>query len=277
MNQNIFLTLNSFSNMKQFFTLVLSLSTFLSFGQLTTSFNYSLSLPQGDMAKNITAIHQGVLSVGYRLPKAMKFVQVGADLGYGSYANLSVPVELQFDNSRPTRTNINYNSNVFAANAFLQVDLVKNKIITPYLLLKGGVQNFHSSIVVDDPHDTDGCQPLEKENILSDQTMTYSYGGGFRYQLPTPQFSRCVHDHYINVQFLATQGGAVDYINTKKLTDHSQHTAHQTQQTADETGKPLEMRFINVTSNVVHAHKVAEVYTSTLRLLNINVGYYIRF
>jgi hypothetical protein len=256
--------------------LVFSFSAFLSFGQLTSSLHYSLGLPQGSMAKNIHAIHQGSLSVGYRLPKVLRFVQVGADLSYGGYGSLSMPVELQFDNSKPTSTTINYSSNVVAANGFLQVDLFNKGFITPYLMVKGGAQNFHSSIVVQDPMDTDGCKPLENENILSDQTMTYSYGGGLRFQLPTPNYYRRVRQQFIDVQFVATRGGSLDYINAKKLTDHSLHVAPTTTAT-DETVKPLEMRFINVTSNVVHAHKVAEVFTSPLRLLDIKVGYYVQF
>jgi hypothetical protein len=263
--------------MKKLLTLVFCWTTALSFGQMTASFHYSLSLPQGNMVKNINAIHQGTLSVGYRLPQALRFVQVGADLGYGGYANLSVPVELQFENSKPTRTNINYSSNVFAANAFLQLDLFKKGIVTPYVLLKGGVQDFHSNIYVEDPADVDGCRALENESILSDETPTYSFGGGLRFQLPSPNYSNRINKHSIDVQFLATRGGNVDYINTKKLTDHSQHTVLPTPQTTDEVSKPLEVRFINVNSKVVHAHKVAEVFTSPLRLLDIKIGYYISF
>ena len=261
--------------MKQLFTFVFSFSFFLSYGQLTSSVYYSLGLPQGNMAKNITAIHQGGLSVGYRLPKALRSVRIGADLSYGGYANLSVPVELQFDNSKPTKTNINYSSNVFAANGFLQVDLFKKAFVTPYLMVKGGVQDFHSSVFVEDPTDIDGCKPLENESILSDETRTYSYGGGLRFALPTPNYGRRVRQHSIDMQFLATRGGNLDYINAKKLTDHSQHTVHQP--TTGEEGKPLEMRFINVTSNVVHAHKVAEVFTSSLRLLEIKLAYCVSF
>jgi hypothetical protein len=261
--------------MKKFLTLVFSFTAFVSFGQFTAALHYSLGLPQGSMAKNIHAVHQGGLSVGYRLPKALRCVQVGADLSYGGYGSLSMPVELQFGNGRPTQTTINYQSNVFAANVFLQVDLFKKGIITPYLMLKGGIQDFHSSIYVEDPNDIDGCRPLENEDILSDETMTFSYGGGLRFQLPMPNCSNHrVRQHFIDVQVLAIRGGNLDYINTRDLADHGQHVMPKT---SDEDGRPLEMRFINVTSNVVHAHKVAEIHTSPLRLLDIKVGYFIQF
>jgi hypothetical protein len=270
-----FLTFKIHFNMKKALPFFLCFMTFTSFGQLTSSFHYSLSLPQGAMAKNINAIHQGVLSVGYRLPKALQFVRVGADLGYGGYANVSVPVELQFDNSPPTKTSIQYSSNVAAANAFLQLDLFKKGLFTPYVLVKSGVQDFHSSIYVADPADTDACRPLENESVLSDQTFTHSFGGGLRLQLPTPNYSSRIRQHYFDFQVVSTRGGSLDYINTKKLTDHSQH--NQLQQVTGEESKPVEMRFINITSNVVHAHKVAEVFNSRLRLLDINVGYYAQF
>jgi hypothetical protein len=262
--------------MKKYFTLFLSILSLTVFGQLTSSFHYNLGLPQHSMANNINAVHQGVLSVGYRLPNYLQFMQVGADIGYGGYANLSLPTEFSFGNGRPTRTNVNYSSNTFVANGFLTLDLFRKGIISPYIMVKGGVQNFHSSIYIEDPTDVDGCQPLENENILSDQTMAFSYGGGFRYRLPTPVFMPCVKNQYIDVQILATRGGSLDYINTKKLTDYAQHQ-HNQQQNLSSDAKPLEMRFINVTSQVVHDHKIAEVYTTPLRLLDIKIGYYIEF
>lgn len=259
--------------MKNFYSLVLSLLTFTStFGQFTSSFHYSLGLPQQSMAKNINTIHHGLLSVGYRMPAALKFVQVGADLGYGGYASLSVPTEFSFGNGKPTKTNINYSSNSFVANGFVQFDLCRKGVIVPYVVLKGGVQNLHSSIYIEDPTDIDGCRPLENESIIADQTAIFSYGGGIRYDLGVPNYNRRISKQYIDVQFMATRGGTLDYINAKKLTDHATHTP-----LASDESRPLEMKFINVTSNVTHAHKVAEIFSTPLRLVDIKIGYYVEF
>ena len=260
---------------KVFYSLVFSLLIFTStFGQLTGSFHYSLGLPQQSMAKNINTIHQGVLSVGYRLPAYLKFVQVGADLGYGGYARLTVPTEFSFGNGRPTKTNINYSSNSFVANGFVQFDLYRKGTFVPYVVLKGGVQNLHSSIYIDDPTDIDGCRPLENESIIADQTAIFNYGGGIRYDLGIPNYVRRINRHYIDVQFMKTSGGTLDYINAKKLTDHSVHTSTPVE---SEESRPLEMKFINVTSNVAHTHKVGEIFSTPLRLMDIRIGYYVEF
>ena len=75
---------------------------------------------------------------------------------------------------------------------------------------------------------------------------------------------------------LATRsdGGTLDYINAKKLTDHSVHTATPVE---SEESRPLEMKFINVTSNVAHTHKVGEIFSTPLRLMDIRIGYYVEF
>jgi hypothetical protein len=246
----------------------------LMYGQFNGSMNYVASFPQQDMAKNMDAVHQIVLVGGYRLPNAFKQLSVGTELGYGTYANLRVPVTLSFDNSPPTSTHINYASNTFNAHAFVNYDLTRNTFITPYVSIKGGLHNFHSNIQVDDPEDTDGCQPLERKSILKDNTASFSYGGGLRYQLCRNKYTGLSRKHYIDFQITQTRGGTIDYINTKKLEDHSHHTATLT---SSDQAQPLKMKFINVQSNVVHNHMVAEVFSTSLRLLSFKFGYYMEF
>jgi hypothetical protein len=246
----------------------------LMYGQFNGSMNYMASFPQQDMAKNIDAVHQIVLVGGYRLPNAFKQLSIGAELGYGTYANLRVPVTLSFDNSPPTSTHINYASNTFNAHAFVNYDLTRHTLLTPYVSIKGGFHNFHSNIRVDDPEDTDGCQPLERKSILRDNTTSFSYGGGFRYQLKRHTDAKFNRKQFIDFQITQTRGGTIDYINTKKLEDHAHHTATLT---STDVAKPLEIRFINVQSNVVHNHMVAEVFSTPLRLLSFKFGYYMEF
>jgi hypothetical protein len=56
----------------------------------------------------------------------------------------------------------------------------------------------------------------------------------------------------------------VSYINTKHLVD--------AQTTTDPDGKPLEVKFINVSTQQIHEHTVAQVYTSPLRLVEFRAG-----
>jgi hypothetical protein len=238
-----------------------------------------LGLPQQRMAKNINAVHQMVFSGGYRLPNTLSFLSVGAEMGFGSYANKRVPTTFQIGNGAPTSTHVNYSSNTFNANSFVNIDISRNFPITPYITVKGGVHRFYSSIVVEDPNDEDGCRPLERESIIKDNTASLTYGVGLRYEIGKYGYGRCNKTQYIDLQILRTQGGTIDYINTKKLNDHSNHVATNTANTAndDYEAKPLKMKFINVQSNVVHNHMVAEVFSTSLRLLDIRLGYYITF
>ena len=60
------------------------------------------------------------------------------------------------------------------------------------------------------------------------------------------------------------RGGTMEYINTKHLMD--------AQSMSDPEGKPLEVKFINVNTQSMHEHTVAQVYTSSLRMLEFRAG-----
>ena len=60
------------------------------------------------------------------------------------------------------------------------------------------------------------------------------------------------------------RGGTLSYINTKHLMDPSAIT--------DPDAKPLDVEFINVSTQAIHEHTVAQVYTSALRMLEFRAG-----
>ncbi len=267
--------------MKKIFTFyALCLITVSAYSQFSGSFNYSAGIPQVSMARNISPVHQMILSGGYKLPHQFSFLTVGAEIGLGTYANLRVPTTLSFNNSPPISTHINYSSNTFNANAMVRIDLTRDALITPYLTVKGGMYNFNSNIRVDDPQDRDACRALESKSILSNNTLAYTYGCGLRYQIFRNKYVRSGRQQYIDFQITNTTGGQMEYINTKKLKDPHQHDASVSSSQSSGDGdevKPLEMKFINVQSNVVHSHMVAEVFKTPLRLLDIRIGYFIAF
>jgi hypothetical protein len=257
------------------FFLLLWTSTILQ-AQFSLDASYNLALPQGKMANNINGIHQFRLGSTYKLPKALKMINVGAEIGIGNYANLRMPTTFNFGNGNPATTYVNYSSNTFQANAVVSIDLVKNFLVTPYIIMKGGYQNWFSNIYVEDPNDLDGCKPLEKKSILKDHTTTLSYGGGLKYELNKKSSNRCGDfKSYIDLQVTTVRGGSLDYINTKKLAQHDNTATTPT--VVGDGGKPVELKFINVQSNVIHSHMVAEMYTTPLRLLEIKLGYHVQF
>ncbi|HKC36972.1 MAG TPA: hypothetical protein VKB95_12950 [Chitinophagaceae bacterium] len=246
-------------------TLLLSFLFFSANSQqwkLTSS--YSLGIPRQDMGKNIQPAHSLQAGVLYQLPGALKQLSAGLELGLGMYANKTIDQTFQFDNTS-TILPVDYSSNVFNANIQARLNLLSDKnFIIPYINAKGGLYNFYSSVYIGDPTDGGGCHALEQENIINDKTMYWSAGGGL--QINPVIFSKNRHSGKVMIDISANtiQGGTLNYINTKHLMDPQDIT--------DPDGKPLNVEFINVSTQSIHEHTVAQVYTSPLRMLEFRAG-----
>jgi hypothetical protein len=68
----------------------------------------------------------------------------------------------------------------------------------------------------------------------------------------------------IDISANTIRGGEISYINTKHLMDPQNMT--------DPDGKPLNVEFINVSTQSIHEHTVAQVYDSPLRMLEFKAG-----
>ena len=68
----------------------------------------------------------------------------------------------------------------------------------------------------------------------------------------------------IDISANTIHGGTISYINTKHLMDA------QDIRTPEE--KPLNVQFINASTQSIHEHTVAQVYTSPLRMLEFRAG-----
>jgi hypothetical protein len=252
--------------MKFIFTLLI---TFLFFSansqQWRFTSSYSLGIPKQEMGKNIQPAHSLQTGVLYQLPGALKQLSAGLEFGIGIYAVERIDQTFQFDNNTSTVLPVDYSSNVFNANIQARFNLLSDKyLIIPYINAKGGLYNFYSSIYIGDPEDGGGCHALEQENIMNDKTMYWSAGGGL--QINTGIFSKKKHNARAMIDLSANtiRGGDISYINTKHLMDAPT--------TTDPDGKPLNVQFINATTQSIHEHKVAQVYTSPLRILEFRAG-----
>jgi len=230
--------------------------------KLTT--NYSLGLPRQDMGKNIQPAHSLQAGVLYQLPGALKQLSAGLELGLGMYANKTIDQTFQFDNTS-TVLPVDYSSNVFNVNIQTRLNLLSDKnFIIPYINAKGGLYNFYSSIYIGDPEDGGGCHALEQENIINDKTMYWSAGGGL--QINPVIFSKNKRSGNVMIDISANiiHGGTLNYINTKHLLDP--------QDPSVTGGKELNVQFINASTQSIHEHTVAQVYTSPLRMLEFRAG-----
>jgi hypothetical protein len=257
--------------MKIIFTLLLLVTFFHSANsqqwKMTTA--YSLAVPRQEMGKNIQPAHSLQAGILYRMPGKLKQLYLGVEIGLGSYASKRIDQTFQFSNNVASIVPVNYNSNVFNANIQARLNLVNNKnYVIPYINAKGGLYNFFSNIHIDDPQDPDGCTALQHENIINDKTMYWSAGGGL--QINPIIFSRNKNAGRVMIDISANtiHGGTMDYINTKHLVDEG---------TIPTGGKPLNVKFINASTQEIHEHKVAQVYTSPLRMLEFRLGVTIAF
>jgi hypothetical protein len=250
--------------MKFIFTLLITFLFFSTYGQqwkFTTS--YSLGIPQQEMGKNIQPAHSLQAGALYQLPGTLKRLSVGLELGIGMYANERIDQTFQFDNTTSTVLPVDYSSNVFNANIQARLNLLSEKrSVIPYINAKGGLYNFYSSVYIGDPEDDGGCHALEQENIINDKTMYWSAGGGL--QINPSVFSKNKESGKLIIDISANtiRGGTLNYINTK----------HLMEDIPDPDGKPLNVKFINVNTQSIHEHTVAQVYTSPLRMLEFRAG-----
>ena len=252
--------------MKFIYTILLSFLFFSANSQqwkFTTG--YSLGLPKQEMGKNIQPVHSLQTGMLYQFPGELKRLSAGLEFGIGIYAHETIDQTFQFDNNTSTVLPVDYSSNVFNANLHVRFNLLSDKyFIIPYVNAKGGLYNFYSSIYIGDPEDDGGCHALEQENIINDKTMYWSAGGGLQINPAIFSKNKQGGSVLIDISTNTIRGGTLNYINTKHLMDPQNST--------DPDGKPLNVEFINVNTQAIHEHTVAQVYTSPLRLLEFRAG-----
>jgi hypothetical protein len=181
------------------------------------------------------------------------------------YASKRIEQTFQFDNNVASVVPVNYSSNVFNGNLQARLNLFSNKnVIIPYINAKGGFYNFFSTIYIEDPNDPGGCHALENKSIINAKTLYWSAGGGLQINPAIISKNKRKGNVLIDISANTIRGGTMDYINTKHLID--------AQSINDPAGKPLEIKFINASTQQIHEHTVAQVYTSPLRLLEFRAG-----
>ncbi|HEX6193355.1 MAG TPA: hypothetical protein VFZ42_13365 [Chitinophagaceae bacterium] len=233
--------------------------------------SYSLSIPQQEMAKNIQPLHSLNGLIQYRMPGKFSRATLGTELGIGIYAYETRDQDLRFPDGSGTSTTIVYTSNVFHANLFSRLYFFEKAKFNPYITGKAGYANFFSNVTVGDPEDEDDCRPLEKKNIIRDDNFFLAWGGGFQIDLNVFSKKQQPGRGYIDLSINQVSGGKLDYINTKNIQDHV-HVDPNAPQPMPGKGEPLNVKFVNVSTQAVHEHQVAEVHNSALRMLDIKLG-----
>lgn len=72
--------------------------------------------------------------------------------------------------------------------------------------------------------------------------------------------------NFIDISVSRNSGSNINYINTKKLYDAGDPATNP-----DNGTKPLNVKFINATTQEIHEHQVAEVYNTPIRFLEFKI------
>ncbi|MBM3415411.1 MAG: hypothetical protein FJY20_02985 [Bacteroidetes bacterium] len=247
-------------------TLFLALCCSALFGQSYMNIGYSLSAPQQKMDEYINPLHSLTAGIQFQIPK-VKRLQLGAEASWGTYASTSKEQTFTFRNGSTTRTQVNYSSNVLQGGITARVLLLKDKAVAPYISGKAGYASFYSTIFIEDPHDWDGCRPLDQKTLIKDGTIMGGYGGGLQIDWSVFNPKSDKRRGFIDLSVQNIRGNSINYINTKKLIDASAPPP------PGEDGKAVSVKFINATTNEIHEHQVAEVYTTPLRMLEFKLSW----
>jgi hypothetical protein len=251
--------------MKLFYTLFFTLISLYSPAQFYLNSGYAMSLPRQEMKENIKPLHSLAFSGLYKLPGSLNRIMLGADFSWGSYANTQKRQTFIFTNGATTETMVNYSSNVLQAGLSGRVLLLKNKALLPYINGKAGYASFYSNIFIEDPLDLDGCTPLDQKNLIKDGTITTGYGGGLMADWSLFSKKSRKNMGWIDLSVTSIRGSNINYINTKRLIDASKPPVNS-------DGKPLNVTFINASTQQLHEHQVAEVYNTPLRMMEIKLS-----
>lgn len=194
--------------------------------------------------------------------------------GWGSYSAKTLSQTYEFSDGTLTTTNVSYTSSMHHYLIGSKFMLNRDHHLIRIFATPGiGIVNMRSKVVVADPMDEDQCQPLERKITQRDAGIAYSGEIGMELNM-SRMFNYASEDTphklVLSASFLGS-GRHFEYVNIRymenEVHDMNTHPAPE----------DLNARFINVSTNNVHEHKVAEVYHTPLRMWGFNIGYTINF
>ena len=259
--------------MKAFYLFILIfLSGVVASAQIKGGFSYSLSLPQREMKENIKPIHSMSLAVMSHLKKLNKLA-LGIELGFGQYASFTKDQEVRFPDGSGLTTQVSYSSNAFNAGILTRYNLFSEAKVNPYVTGRLGYTSFFSKVYVADPEHEDDCKPLDKKTPIKDHSFFASYGAGLQIDVSS---SKKPKNAWLDISVSQVHGTKLDYINIKDIKNNIQNDPGNPAPISDKS-VPLSIRFVNVSTQTIHEHQMAEVYSSALRLLEMKIGLIWRF
>ncbi|MCD6067226.1 MAG: hypothetical protein K0S33_2052 [Bacteroidetes bacterium] len=246
---------------------------------LQVNMNYNADIPLKQTMPMMSMNHGMGLFIGYRMSEKVPFA-ITSDLSIGSFAYKSRKEKYTFSDGSVTETYVNYSSNMSKFLFGLNYDLGRQQnLFSGYITAQAGYALMDSRISIEDPNDPDGCTPLENKNTFRYGGAIYAAGGGIRINIkqlskkPDGDFR-----HFIDIGVKYMGGGTFNYVNIKHMQESTHGmTSPVPSQPVREDTRDFNVQFVNVTTNDIHEHKVAEIYSSKFEMLNLKIGYMIQF
>jgi hypothetical protein len=200
----------------------------------------------------------------------------------GFYSNRDLSQTYYFSDSSSTTTNVSYSSymNKVLFGTKILIGSEFNKIhgyFTPQI----GASFMRSKIRINDPKEEDDCKPLEK--ATTQKYTGFTYGAELGAEIDMRIFLKNIREnkHYLYASASFLNGfGKFEYVNVKYMHDHAHGALPEggtTTTITDEDGRDITATFINVSTNSLHDHKIAELYRTNLQYWGFNIGYIIYF
>lgn len=200
------------------------------------------------------------------------FIEMKAS--WGSYSSKTLEQTYMFEDSSKTTVDVSYRSS-------LHKYLIGTKIMIghSYRPIRGfitpqvGVANFKTNIVIYDPEDEDDCQALERKR--TQHFAGFVYGGEIGAEVDlsrifTKMAEENKHKLLLSASYLAGFE-MFEYVNIRYMQDevHDMNVVHD--------DRDINATFVNVSTNSLHEHKIAELYHTPLRFWGFNLGYVCNF
>ncbi len=200
----------------------------------------------------------------------------------GSYSNRTLKQTYYFDSVSSTTTNVTYSSAMNRLNFGAKIYFANEyRAFRPYLTPQVGMAFMRSKIVIADPQDQDDCKALERKT--TQRYSGFTYGGELGLEVSMNQLFKNVesenkHRLYASVTFM-NSFNTFEYVNVKYMQDHDHAamTGGSTEVITTEDGRDINTTFINVSTNSLHEHKIAELYRTQLQFWGFNIGYTFNF
>lgn len=250
--------------MRSVLLLLLTLFATVAKAQFEMGIHYFVSAPLGVIGQNIQPVNNFEITGYSRIKAADRRLFAGAEISFGEYAHKSQETTFISEDGSATTTTVDFSSSVRNYHAIAGYHFTKCTAIVPYVIIKAGISNFNTSIFIEDPDDHHSCHPLEARNLFCDVAFSGGLGAGVKIDASKVFKNWGRGRSWFDLSANYLYGSQIDYVNIKYLAPGQEGPNRQT--------KELNVQFIDITTQYIHEHQVAQVYTSSINFLDFKVG-----